>query len=134
MRSGTNHADRQYTPQSYVPSDLDLFFQKYAPNQVGTRPDLVSIDGGVLTGPDFDFNVGGFSASFFLCFESCAYIIFPESNLDLEYGMGLTYPLKTTLYQVGDNVIGASFNTLCVSPLFYLLVVCHASHFILPHL
>ena len=29
-------------------ADLDLFFQRYDPAQVGTRPTFVSIDGGML--------------------------------------------------------------------------------------
>ena len=31
-------------------------------------------------------------------------------DLDLEYGMALVYPQKVTLYQVGDDLEGASFN------------------------
>jgi tripeptidyl-peptidase-1 len=56
--------------------------------------------------------------------ESCTHdlIALLESNLDFEYGMGLTFPLKTTLYQVGDAQISGSFNTLCVL-LPYLIVV-----------
>ena len=34
-----------------------------------------------------------------------------ESDLDLEYAMTLVYPQQVTLYQVGDLVEGASFNT-----------------------
>jgi hypothetical protein len=37
-----------------------------------------------------------------------------ESNLDLEYAMGLVHPLDVTLYQVGDAIVGGSFNTLYV--------------------
>ena len=33
-----------------------------------------------------------------------------ESNLDLEFAMALVNPISTNLYQVGDNVEGASFN------------------------
>lgn len=33
-----------------------------------------------------------------------------ESNLDLTFGIALTYPTPITLYQVGDDVEGASFN------------------------
>ena len=38
----------EYTPQAYVPSDLDMFFTNYSPALVGMRPNLVSIDGGYL--------------------------------------------------------------------------------------
>ena len=36
----------EYTPQAYVASDLDMFFEKYSESQVGERPTFVSIDGG----------------------------------------------------------------------------------------
>lgn len=82
----------EYTPQSYVPSDLDLFFRNYTPKAVGTRPILDSIDGGVLQQTNMSFNFNG------------------ESDLDLEYAIALVYPQDVTLYQVGDLVEGASFN------------------------
>ena len=37
--------------------------------------------------------------------------------------MGLVYPLDVTLYQVGDAIIGGSFNTLC-APGFLVFVAC----------
>jgi hypothetical protein len=36
----------EFTPGAYVPSDLDNFGKAYAPDIVGKRPKLVSIDGG----------------------------------------------------------------------------------------
>lgn len=36
----------EYTPQAYVPSDLDIFFGNFSPSQVGDRPILDGIDGG----------------------------------------------------------------------------------------
>ncbi|KAF8317469.1 subtilisin-like protein [Clavulina sp. PMI_390] len=79
----------EYTPQSYLPGDLDKFFGTYAPSLVHQRPVNTSIDGGVLS---FDNN--------------------GESDLDLEYGMALVGPAqKVNLYQTGDPIIGASFNT-----------------------
>ncbi|WPG97989.1 Hypothetical protein R9X50_00077200 [Acrodontium crateriforme] len=82
----------EYTPQAYVPSDLDMFFKNFSKSQIGERPILNSIDGGVVqqTNMSFDFN--------------------GESDLDLEYAMTLVHPQKVTLYQVGDLVEGASFN------------------------
>ncbi|GAB7357268.1 hypothetical protein MBLNU459_g8240t2 [Dothideomycetes sp. NU459] len=82
----------EYTPQAYVPSDLDLFFSNFSKKQIGERPILDSIDGGYpqQTTKGFDYN--------------------GESDLDLEYAMTLVYPQKVTLYQVGDVVEGASFN------------------------
>lgn len=82
----------EYTPQAYVPSDLDLFFKNFSTREVGDRPILQSIDGGVVQQEQTGFGFNG------------------ESNLDLEYGMALVYPQKVTLYQVGDEVEGASFN------------------------
>ncbi|KAI9657739.1 MAG: hypothetical protein M1821_002915 [Bathelium mastoideum] len=83
----------EYTPEAYVPSDLDLFFQNFSRKQVGDRPVTDLIDGAVnqQTNMSFDFN--------------------GESDLDLEYALTLVYPQPVTLYQVGDLVEGASFNT-----------------------
>lgn len=36
----------EYTPQAYIPSDLDLFFKNFSSSQVGERPEFVGIDGG----------------------------------------------------------------------------------------
>ncbi|KAH0016835.1 subtilisin-like protein, partial [Aureobasidium melanogenum] len=82
----------EYTPQAYVPSDLDLFFANFSVKQVGDRPITDLIDGGVIQATNRSFNFNG------------------ESDLDLEYAMTLIYPEKVTLYQVGDLVEGASFN------------------------
>ncbi|KAI0344783.1 subtilisin-like protein [Trametopsis cervina] len=85
----------EYTPQAYVPSDLDLFFTNFSKSQVGERPVLVSIDGGVVQTTETGFNVNG------------------ESNLDLQFSMALVGKSQpVTLYQVGDIPQGASFNNL----------------------
>ncbi|KAI0044220.1 subtilisin-like protein [Auriscalpium vulgare] len=77
----------EFTPQAFLAADLDLFFKNFSKTQVGQRPTLVSIDGGVVqtTNQSFDFN--------------------GESDLDLEYAMTLTNPQPITLLQAG-----ASFN------------------------
>ncbi|KAH8082440.1 subtilisin-like protein [Cristinia sonorae] len=82
----------EFTPQAFLAPDLDLFFGNFSPSQVGVRPDLVSIDGGVVqtTQQSFDFN--------------------GESALDLEYSFALTNPQPITLLQTGDLVEGASFD------------------------
>ncbi|KAL8809289.1 MAG: hypothetical protein Q9200_003542 [Gallowayella weberi] len=82
----------EYTPQAYLQSDLDLFFANFSKNQEQRTPTLNSIDGGIpqTTQQGFQFN--------------------GESDLDLEYAMTLINPQNTTLYQVGDQVEGASFN------------------------
>ncbi|KAI4274946.1 MAG: hypothetical protein LQ337_003552 [Flavoplaca oasis] len=82
----------EYTPQAYLQSDLDLFFANFSKNQVQRTPTLNSINGGVVQTNQQGFQFNG------------------ESDLDLEYAMTLINPQKTTLYQVGDEVQGASFN------------------------
>ena len=82
----------EYTPQSYLQGDLDLFFANFSKSQVQRTPILDSIDGGTPQTTNQGFNYNG------------------ESDLDLEYAMALINPQKTTLYQVGDFVEGASFN------------------------
>jgi tripeptidyl-peptidase-1 len=83
----------EYTPQSYIGSDLDLFFGNYSKNQVQKRPILDSVDGGSISDTQ-DLNLNA------------------ESDLDLEYAMALVNPLKVTLYQVGDvpEQAATSFN------------------------
>ncbi|KAG2158529.1 peptidase S8/S53 domain-containing protein [Suillus bovinus] len=84
----------EYTPQSYVQSDLDLFAQNFSTGLEGVSPTLVSIDGGSVSTSASEFGYNG------------------ESDLDLEYGMTLvTKEQSVTLYQVGDSVEGGSFNT-----------------------
>ncbi|VDC01711.1 unnamed protein product [Peniophora sp. CBMAI 1063] len=82
----------EFTPQAFLAGDLDLFFGNFSPSQVGVRPNLISIDGGVAqtTNQSFDFN--------------------GESDLDLEYSMSLTNPQPITLLQTGDLVEGAGFD------------------------
>ncbi|TDL20636.1 subtilisin-like protein [Rickenella mellea] len=82
----------EFTPQAFLQPDLDMFFKNFSPSQVGQKPILVSIDGGVAqtTNTGFDFN--------------------GESDLDLEYAMALTNPQPITLLQTGDLVEGAGFD------------------------
>ncbi|KAH8990678.1 subtilisin-like protein [Lactarius hatsudake] len=74
----------EFTPQTFRSHDLDLFFKKFSSTQIGKRPTLVSIDGGVvqITSQDSFFDT--------------------ESDLDLEYAMVLTNPQPITLLQTGD--------------------------------
>ncbi|OCK79883.1 hypothetical protein K432DRAFT_435096 [Lepidopterella palustris CBS 459.81] len=92
LAKGNSYGIVEYTPQAYVPSDLDEFMTKFRPGAVGVRPILDSIDGGVVQQESKSFGLNG------------------ESDLDLEYAIGLVYPQPVTLYQVGDLVEGASFN------------------------
>jgi len=83
----------EYTPQAFLQADLDMFFTNFSKAQVGRSPTpIVLADGAILQTivENFDFN--------------------GESDLDLQYGMALTFPQDVTLYQVGDIVEGASFN------------------------
>ncbi|GBE84894.1 Aorsin [Sparassis crispa] len=85
----------EYTPQALVYSDLDLFFTNYSAGQVGERPIVQGIDGGYIqtTYAGFDYN--------------------GESNLDFQYSMSLVGKnQQLTLYQVGDDVEGGSYNNL----------------------
>ena len=89
---GNSYGIVEYTPQAYVPTDLDLFFANFSTRQVGNRPITDLIDGAVVQQQNKSFSFNG------------------ESDLDLEYAMTLVYPQEVTLYQVGDLVEGASFN------------------------
>jgi tripeptidyl-peptidase I len=82
----------EYAPQSYIDTDLDKFFKNFSSKLVGQRPILQSIDGGQLTKANQSFDDNG------------------ESDLDLQIAMPLIYPIQLTLYQVGDQQEGASFN------------------------
>ncbi|KAM5536931.1 hypothetical protein V8D89_009478 [Ganoderma adspersum] len=82
----------EFTPQAFLQSDLDMFFANFSPSQVGTEPILISIDGGVDQTEDTGFDFNG------------------ESDLDLQYGFGLTNPQPILLLQTGDIPEGASFD------------------------
>ncbi|KAI9509937.1 subtilisin-like protein [Russula earlei] len=82
----------EFTPQAYLANDLNLFFRTFFKNQTQTRPKLVSIDGGVVQQKTKSFSYNG------------------ESDLDLEYAMGLTDPTPLYLLQTGDLVEGAGFD------------------------
>jgi hypothetical protein len=53
----------EYTPQAYLPGDLDMFFRNFSPSQVGQRPIFDSIDGGLLQTQVESFNYNGESVS-----------------------------------------------------------------------
>ena len=78
------------------------------PNLVGSRPKLESIDGGEF----FLFSkisIGSRSLTIFvgmLQFNMTGFDYNGESNLDLEYAMGLVNPQKVTLLQTGDEIVG----------------------------
>lgn len=69
---------------SWLPEDLDQFFEQMQKNLVGHRPKVNAVNGGYLqrnyTGPTFN----------------------QEPNLDFEYAMALTSPQEVTNVQVGS--------------------------------
>jgi len=71
---------------------MDLFFQKYAANQVGTRPNLVSIDGGVPGGTDFGLNIGELSTSFL--HPSVLVLTSYSQNLTSTFSMEWVSPIR----------------------------------------
>ncbi|KAG6902424.1 hypothetical protein C0995_000350 [Termitomyces sp. Mi166 len=82
----------EFTPQAFLQGDLDLFFRNFSPSLVGVKPNTVLIDGAIVQTTNQSFNFNG------------------ESDLDLEYAMGLTNPQPITLLQTGDIVEGAGFD------------------------
>jgi tripeptidyl-peptidase-1 len=56
----------EYTPQAYLPDDLDMFFRNFSPALVGKRPTFESIDGGYLQTEVEDFGYNGESVSYYL--------------------------------------------------------------------
>jgi tripeptidyl-peptidase-1 len=84
----------EFSPASYLGSDLDLYFSEYSPKLVGQRPIEVGIDGGAEQNATYGFNFQG------------------RINLNLQIAMTLVAPQKVTLLQAGDDIVGASFNTV----------------------
>jgi tripeptidyl-peptidase-1 len=89
---GNSFGVAEFTPQAYVPTDLDIFFSNFSDKLVGERPILKTAQGAIVQQQN----------------KSCSFNC--ESNLDLQYAMTLVYPQQVTLYQVGDVIGGASFN------------------------
>lgn len=82
----------EYTPQAFLQSDLNTFFQEFMPKMKDQSPGVKLLDNAVVQTQNQSFNFNG------------------ESALDLEFAMALIYPQKATLFQVGDTTQGASFN------------------------
>ncbi|PBP19131.1 hypothetical protein BUE80_DR010064 [Diplocarpon rosae] len=98
----------EYTPQAYLPGDLDKFIKNFSEAMIGQRPILNSIDGGYLQTDRQSFVYNGESVK--LPSSLANSNLTSIQNLDLEYAMSLVYLQEVTLYQVGDSVQGASFN------------------------
>ncbi|KAK2059366.1 aorsin [Colletotrichum caudatum] len=82
----------EYTPQAFLQSDLNMYFDEFEPRLKGTSPIVTLIGNAVVQTQNQSFNFNG------------------ESALDLEFAMALIFPQQATLYQVGDLNQGASFN------------------------
>ncbi|KAH9953955.1 subtilisin-like protein [Russula dissimulans] len=82
----------EFTPQAYLASDLENFFNNFSQLQQQREPKLVSIDGGVVQNTDQSFGFNG------------------ESDLDFEYSMPFIDPTPMFLLQTGDLVEGAGFD------------------------
>lgn len=82
----------EFSPQTYVQEDLDLFFSAVSPDQVQKTPALNAINGATIESPQRSFAFNG------------------EADIDLGYAMALVNPQNVTLYQVGDRQSGGSFN------------------------
>lgn len=82
--SSSSYGIVEYTPESYLTSDLDLFYEQlatYVPT--GTYPGFDSIDGGAVY-DDLDIDY------------------YAEPSLDLQYAIAIAYPQNVTLYQASS--------------------------------
>ena len=79
---------------SWLPEDLDKFFEQMQKNLVGHRPKVDAVNGGYLqrnlTGPNWNL----------------------EPNLDFEYTMALTSPQEVTNVQVGSRYQQGNLNDM----------------------
>lgn len=82
----------EYTPQAFLQTDLNMWFEQFSPNQANKVPIVDLIDGAVVQQTNQSFAFNG------------------ESALDLEFAMALINPQQVTVFQVGDLVEGGSFN------------------------
>ena len=95
-----NYGIAEFSPNTYVQSDLDMFLSTFEPNSTGIKLVIRFIDSAVFfTDRSFDSNA--------------------ESKLDLQYAISLIYPTPVTSYQVGDPVIGGLDSFLDVINSFY---------------
>ncbi|KAL0952091.1 hypothetical protein HGRIS_008726 [Hohenbuehelia grisea] len=78
-----------FHPNTYLQSDLDIFFGNFSPSLVGKSPKFVSIDGGQLQ----DTSVG-------------------EASWILQYAMALSQPQEVTFLKVGDQSVNSPFGVV----------------------
>ena len=84
----------EFSPLTYLTTDMDLLLGQIAPALVGQRPIEVGIDGGAEQPQILTFqNVAG-------------------PALELPWSMALVTPQNVTLLQAGDNIESATFNSV----------------------
>ncbi|EME78003.1 uncharacterized protein MYCFIDRAFT_33445 [Pseudocercospora fijiensis CIRAD86] len=79
---------------TWLPEDLDLFFQLFSPSDVGRRPEMLRINGGYT---QTEYKLPPFNL---------------EPNLDFEYVMSLVSPMPVIDIQVGDRYAGGNWNNM----------------------
>ena len=82
----------EFTPQAFLQSVMNIWFEQFQPRIANKSPITKLIDGASVQTTLQNASFNG------------------ESNLDLQYAMGLISPQQVTLFQVGDLVQGGSFN------------------------
>ena len=95
----------EYGENSYLGSDLDIFFEKFSPQQVGRRPELVSIAGGKLwpllcqvTAAEWNDAMAGY-----LNYSTNNVKNNGEADMDFDLVMGLLPEQNVYLYQIGKS-------------------------------
>ena len=83
----------EITMASWLPNDLDLFFERFAPSLVGMRPRIETINGG-------EYQT-----------EAQNLLVNSEANLDFEYTMALTARPGINL-QVGNKPLAADMDSM----------------------
>ena len=98
----------EYSPQAYLPSDLQMFAKNYSTDLIGKEPKMVSIDGGGILFPECGAMLNTIYVPLgYLQTTNRSFDNNGESDLDLQYGMSLVTGEQTvTLYQTGDMVVG----------------------------
>lgn len=96
----------------YLPtrcSSLSIHSRNFSPSLVGVRPKAVLIDGGTSIFKTIVFaNPGLIYDLAIVQTTNQSFDFNGESDLDLEYAMGLTNPQPITLLQTGDIVEGSA--------------------------
>jgi len=79
---------------TWLPNDLDLFFSRFEPQLVGSRPVVLPVNGGYMQS-----NYTGFAFN-------------AEPSVDFEYAMALTQPQPVINIQVGDYFTPGDLNNM----------------------